>query len=88
MLRAWRCIDGFQPRAPLGSRLYRIATHVCLRMLEQRRRDPAAAVDAHLEPYPDQLLDELASPAADAEGHVLTRATPLVRSICTSRLAS
>jgi RNA polymerase sigma-70 factor (ECF subfamily) len=67
MLRAWRGIDGFQPRAPLSSWLYRIATNVCLRMLEQRGRDPAAAVDAHLEPYPDNLLADVASPAAGPE---------------------
>ena len=47
MLRAWRGIDRFEPRAPLRSWLYRIATNVCLRMLEQRARDPAAAVDSH-----------------------------------------
>lgn len=63
MLRAWRSIDGFQPRAPLSSWLYRIATNVCLRVLEQRGRDLGAAVDAHLEPYPDLLLAEVASPA-------------------------
>jgi RNA polymerase sigma-70 factor (ECF subfamily) len=64
MLRAWRNIGRFEPRAPLRSWLYRIATNVCLRMLEQRAREPANAVDAHLEPYPDTLLDELPSPAA------------------------
>jgi RNA polymerase sigma-70 factor (ECF subfamily) len=61
MLRAWRGIDRFEPQAPLGAWMYRIATNVCLRMLEQRRRDPAAAIDAHLEPYPERLLDELPS---------------------------
>ena len=67
LLRAWRGIDGFQPRAPLSSWLYRIATNVSLRMLEQRARDPAATVDAHLEPYPDLLLADVASPAAGPE---------------------
>src|SRR6266852_5590606 len=63
MLRAWRAIDRFEPRAPLSAWIYRIATNVCLRMLEQRGRDPMIAVDAHVEPYPDRLLDELPSPA-------------------------
>ena len=34
---------------------------------------PAAAVDAHLEPYPDRLLDELPSPAAGPEETVEER---------------
>jgi RNA polymerase sigma-70 factor (ECF subfamily) len=61
MLRAWQAIDRFEPRAPLAAWLYRIATNVCLRMLEQRARRVAASVDAHLEPYPDRLLEELPS---------------------------
>jgi RNA polymerase sigma-70 factor (ECF subfamily) len=73
MLRAWRGIDRFQPRAPLASWLYRIATNVCLRLLEQRGRGPAPAVDAHLEPYPDVLLDEMASPGARPEETVEER---------------
>jgi RNA polymerase sigma-70 factor, ECF subfamily len=73
MLRAWRGIERFQPRAPLRSWLYRIATNVCLRMLEQRARDPVAAVDSHLEPYPDLLLDGVASPAAGPEETVEER---------------
>jgi RNA polymerase sigma-70 factor (ECF subfamily) len=67
MLRAWQGIDRFQPRAPLRSWLYRIATNVCLRMLEQRARDPVVAVDSHLEPYTDLLLEGVASPAAGPE---------------------
>jgi RNA polymerase sigma-70 factor (ECF subfamily) len=67
MLRAWRGIGGFEPRAPLSAWLYRIATNVCLRLLEQRRREPGAALDAHLEPYPDALLDDIASVAPGPE---------------------
>jgi RNA polymerase sigma-70 factor (ECF subfamily) len=52
MLRAWRGIGGFEPRAELSAWLYRIATNVCLRMIEQRGRWDAVAVDAHLQPYP------------------------------------
>jgi RNA polymerase sigma-70 factor, ECF subfamily len=65
MLRAWRGIGGFEPRGELSSWLYRIATNVCLRMLEQRKRTPAA-IDAHLEPYPDILL-ETETPEGEAE---------------------
>src|SRR5947209_3093719 len=72
-LRAWRSIDHFQPRAPLSAWMYRIATNVCLRMLEQRRREPGAAVDAHLEPYPDRLLEDVPSPAPGPEETVEER---------------
>jgi RNA polymerase sigma-70 factor, ECF subfamily len=63
MLRAWRSLDRFEPRAPLRAWLYRIATNVCLRMLERRSRTPVSA-DAHLEPYPDEPAD---GPAATIE---------------------
>src|SRR6266581_6785100 len=59
MLRAWRSIDRFEPRAPLGAWLYRIATNVCLRLLEQRARHAAVSIDAHVEPYPDQFLEQI-----------------------------
>jgi RNA polymerase sigma-70 factor, ECF subfamily len=67
LLRAWRGIARFQPRAPVRAWLYRIATNVCLRMLERRARDPAIAVDAHLEPYPDREAPAASEPAACVE---------------------
>ncbi|WP_053227344.1 RNA polymerase subunit sigma-70 [Solirubrobacter soli] len=60
LLRAWRGLPSYQPRAPLNAWLHRIATNVALRMLEQRR--PTDPLDAHLQPYPDRLLDELPTP--------------------------
>ena len=66
LLRAWRGIGRFEPRAELSSWLYRIATNVCLRMIEQRGRRESATVDAHLQPYPDLLL-EPETPEMEAE---------------------
>ena len=66
LLRAWRGIERFEPRAPLAAWLHRIATNVCLRMIEQRR-DPAAYAGQHLQPYPDRLLHDL--PARDGGPH-------------------
>src|SRR5215216_63823 len=63
MLRAWRGIGRFEPRADLSSWCYRIATNVCLRMIEQRAKRDALAIDAYLQPYPDALL----SPEEEAE---------------------
>lgn len=73
MLRAWRGLDRFEPRAPVSAWLYRIATNVCLRMLDQRGRHDAARVDARLEPYPDRLLEELPAPEAGPESTVEAR---------------
>jgi RNA polymerase sigma-70 factor, ECF subfamily len=70
-LRAWRGLPRYEPRASLSAWLYRIATNVCLRMMERRQPrtgtlDAAeAAVAAYLEPYPDHPLADL---AADVPG--------------------
>ena len=57
MLRAWRGIGRFEPHGELSAWLYRIATNVCLRMIEQRGRIQADRIDAYLQPYPDELLE-------------------------------
>lgn len=74
-MRAWRQIDHFEPRAPFRAWLYRIATNVCLTMIMRRNRRSIAIAPVsenelseseqyqgepvHLDPYPDNLLDEL-----------------------------
>ena len=67
LLRAWRGIGRYEPRAPVRAWLYRIATHVCLRVLEQRAKRVAVAVDAHLEPYPEPAAAAALEPAALVE---------------------
>jgi RNA polymerase sigma-70 factor (TIGR02960 family) len=70
LLRVWRSLDRYEPRAPFGAWLHRIATNVCLTMLAGRRRRPEVPMAdtgeeawderlLHLEPYPDRLLDGL-----------------------------
>ena len=38
LLAAWRGLAGFESRSTLGTWLYRIATHVCVRLISQRPR--------------------------------------------------
>jgi len=61
MLRAWRSLERFEGRASLHSWLYRIATNVCLDMLQSRERrarpmdlGPAKTADVPLgDPLPE-----------------------------------
>jgi RNA polymerase sigma-70 factor, ECF subfamily len=71
LLRAWRSFDGFEGRSALRSWLYRIATNVCLDMLNGRERrarpmdlGPAREpVEANLNTLPEVTWIE---PAPDA----------------------
>ncbi len=74
LLRAWRHLAGFEARSSFRAWLYRIATNVCLSAATRRRPDPAppapypATPEGEaivLAPYPDALLDELPSTAAE-----------------------
>jgi RNA polymerase sigma-70 factor (ECF subfamily) len=60
LLRAWRALDRFEPRAQLQTWLYRIATNACLDELERRPRRPEP-----VDPFPDRQLDEPVSPIYD-----------------------
>src|SRR5579859_7668500 len=60
LLRAWRALDRFEPRATLRTWLYRIATNACLDELERRPRRPEP-----IQPFPDMPLDDAAAPTYD-----------------------
>ena len=60
LLRAWRSLERFEPRAQFQTWLYRIATHACLDELERRPRRPAP-----VDPFPDRPADEASSPTYD-----------------------
>jgi RNA polymerase sigma-70 factor (TIGR02960 family) len=73
LLAAWRGLDTFEGRATLRAWLYRIATNRCLNALRARSRRPQevpAMEDVPtptrrtepvwLEPYPDDMLEEIA----------------------------
>jgi RNA polymerase sigma-70 factor (ECF subfamily) len=64
-LRAWRARDRFDGSELFRAWLYRIATNVCLDMLRRRSRRmtrlQSFADLPWLQPYPDQLLDEVGS---------------------------
>jgi RNA polymerase sigma-70 factor, ECF subfamily len=69
LLRAWQGLSGFEGRAPLRHWLYRITTTTCLKMIRDRRREPATTADvAWLQPYPDALLGQVADTGADPAG--------------------
>ena len=60
LLRAWRKLPGYEPRAPLSSWLYRIATNASLDEIERRPRRPQP-----VEPYPDTPVSESDAPTYD-----------------------
>lgn len=78
-LRAWRRIDTYAGRSTFRAWLYRIATNACLDALRRSaRRVPVAAGHDEilwLQPYPDRLLDQVASDDHAPDAVVVTRET-------------
>jgi RNA polymerase sigma-70 factor, ECF subfamily len=60
LLRAWRALERFEPRAKFQTWLYGIATNACLDELERRPRRPEP-----IDPFPDRPSAETASPTYD-----------------------
>jgi RNA polymerase sigma-70 factor (ECF subfamily) len=60
LLRAWRGLPGFQGRSSLRAWLYAIATNTALDLAEAMR--DAVGEPVWLEPYPDRMLDDRATP--------------------------
>jgi len=60
LLRAWRSLHRFEPRAQFQTWLYRIATNACLDELERRPRRPQP-----IDPFPDRPSAETTSPTYD-----------------------
>jgi RNA polymerase sigma-70 factor (TIGR02960 family) len=86
LLAAWRGIGGYEGRASLRTWLYRIATNRCLNALRTRRPpldyqpevplpEPSRrrAEPSWLEPYPDVLLEEVATAAPGPEARYEAR---------------
>jgi RNA polymerase sigma-70 factor (TIGR02960 family) len=78
-LRAWRHRDSFEGGSLFRAWLYRIATNVCLDMIRTRsRRVPELRSFAEvpwLQPYPDDLLDEIAPTDDQPDAVVVARET-------------
>src|SRR5690348_4699574 len=74
-LRAWRGRASFAGRSSLRAWLYRIATNACLDALDKRPRSAVSGEILWLQPYPDELLDELEGSEAGADATVVDRET-------------
>jgi RNA polymerase sigma-70 factor (ECF subfamily) len=78
-LRAWRAVGRLDADAALRPWLYRIATNVCLDALRRRSRRVtevrSLAEVPWIEPYPDPLLDELATRDDEPDAVVVGRET-------------
>jgi RNA polymerase sigma-70 factor (ECF subfamily) len=75
-LRAWRRRETYEGRASVRAWLYRIATNACLDALDKRPRRPSASGEvAWLQPYPDELLEQLPDGREGPEDAALAKET-------------
>jgi RNA polymerase sigma-70 factor (TIGR02960 family) len=78
-LRAWRSRDSVEDGGLFRAWLYRIATNVCLDVLRRTKRQAATmhhvAEVPWVQPYPDQLLDEIATGDDEPDTVVVERET-------------
>jgi RNA polymerase sigma-70 factor (ECF subfamily) len=78
-LRAWRARDSYRGEAGLPAWLYKIATNACLDAIKASKRRVQSigsfAEVPWLQPYPDQLLDEIAPSAEEPDAVVVARET-------------
>jgi RNA polymerase sigma-70 factor (TIGR02960 family) len=75
-LRAWRRRQTFEGRSSLRAWLYKIATNACLDALDKRPRTVSANGEVlWIQPYPDELLEELVGAGDDPEATVVSKET-------------
>jgi RNA polymerase sigma-70 factor (ECF subfamily) len=75
-LRAWRGRETYAGRASVRAWLYRIATNACIDALDKRPRRPTASGEVlWLQPYPDELLEQLPDRREGPEGVALAKET-------------
>jgi len=83
LLRAWTRRESFEGRSTFRAWLYRIATNGCIDYLERsKRRHPPRDTTTRLpidlpwlQPYPDHLLEELASSDEDPDARIVRKET-------------
>ena len=75
-LRAWRRRETYEGRSTVRAWLYRIATNACLDALDKRPRRPSASGEiGWLQPYPDELLEQLPDRCEGPEDVALAKET-------------
>jgi RNA polymerase sigma-70 factor (TIGR02960 family) len=74
--RAWRSREQFEGRSSVRAWLYRIATNACLDALDKRPRTVSPTGEVPwLQPYPDELLDQIVDQEPGPEAAAVSRET-------------